>query len=174
MNQITNQVLVIDPKGGGHSRDIETGDEDFKPLSHDEAEALRRRLPQLSPWRVVGMQAVAGLLCTGIVWGVMGTERMAASALFGAVAVVLPQAVLARGMSKPLNMNAGAAVFGFMFWEMAKIACTVALLVIAAKVVPNLSWPALLVTMVVCMKVSWLALLTRRPADRRQRQRERD
>ena len=37
----------------------------------------------------------------------------------------------------------------------------VAMLLIAAKVVPQLSWPVLLVTMVVCMKVNWLALLWR-------------
>jgi ATP synthase protein I len=35
------------------------------------------------------------------------------------------------------------------------------MLVIAAKVVPGLSWPALLLTMVVCMKVNWVALLWR-------------
>ena len=52
-------------------------------------------------------------------------------------------------------------VFGFMLWEFMKIALAVAMLVVAAKVVPNLSWPALLVAMVVCMKVNWLALLWR-------------
>jgi ATP synthase protein I len=54
-----------------------------------------------------------------------------------------------------------AAAAGFMFWETLKIGVAVALLVIAAKVVPDLSWPALLITMVVCMKVNWLALLWR-------------
>jgi ATP synthase protein I len=33
------------------------------------------------------------------------------------------------------------------------------MLVAAAVVVRDLSWPALLVTMVLCMKVNWLALL---------------
>jgi ATP synthase protein I len=46
-----------------------------------------------------------------------------------------------------------------MFWEMLKIGVAVAMLVIAARVVRELSWPALLATMVVCMKVNWLALL---------------
>lgn len=50
---------------------------------------------------------------------------------------------------------------GFLFWEMLKIAAAIAMLVIAAKVVPDLSWPALLVTMVVCIKVNWVALLWR-------------
>jgi len=46
-----------------------------------------------------------------------------------------------------------------MFWEMLKIGVAIAMLLIAARVVPNLSWPALLVTMVVCIKVNWVALL---------------
>lgn len=48
-----------------------------------------------------------------------------------------------------------------MFWEMLKIGVAVAMLVIATKAVPDLSWPALLVTMVVCIKVNWVALLWR-------------
>jgi len=34
----------------------------------------------------------------------------------------------------------------------------IAMLVLAPKVVPGLSWPALLVTLAVCIKVNWLAL----------------
>jgi len=45
---------------------------------------------------------------------------------------------------------------------MVKIGVAVALLAIATRVVQGLSWPALLVTMIVCMKVNWLALLRRR------------
>ena len=54
-----------------------------------------------------------------------------------------------------------AMAAGFMFWEMLKIGVAVAMLAIAMRVVPNLSWPALLVTMVVCIKVNWVALLWR-------------
>jgi len=36
------------------------------------------------------------------------------------------------------------------------------MLLAATRVVPGLSWPALLVAMVVCMKMNWLALLWRR------------
>jgi len=49
-----------------------------------------------------------------------------------------------------------------MFWEMVKIALAVAMLMAAVRVVPGLSWPALLGVMVVCMKVSWLAMLRQR------------
>jgi ATP synthase protein I len=130
----------------------------FKTLTRDEAQALRAKLPMVSPWRVVAAQAVAGVLCCAVVWAVTQSSSAAWSALYGAAAVVLPSALLARGMTKRTSGPVAAAA-GFMFWEMLKIGVAVAMLVIAARVVPQLSWPALLVTMVVCMKVNWLALL---------------
>ncbi len=54
-----------------------------------------------------------------------------------------------------------ALAVGFLFWEMLKIGVAIAMLVIATKVLPNLSWPALLIGLVVCIKVNWLALLWR-------------
>jgi ATP synthase protein I len=130
----------------------------FKTLTHDEAQALRAKLPMVSPWRVVAAQAVAGVLCCAVVWAITQRNSAAWSALYGAAAVVLPSALLARGMTKRTRSPVAAAA-GFMFWEMLKIGVAVAMLVIAARVVPQLSWPALLATMVVCMKVNWLALL---------------
>jgi ATP synthase protein I len=49
-----------------------------------------------------------------------------------------------------------------MFWEMVKIAVAVAMLAAAPRVVPDLSWPAMLVAMIVCMKVNWVALFWQR------------
>jgi ATP synthase protein I len=84
------------------------------------------------------------------------------SALYGAAAVVVPGALFVRGMTSRLSRaSPGAAVFGFLIWELLKIAVAVAMLVAAARVIPDLSWPALLVAMVVCLKVNWLALLWR-------------
>jgi len=48
-------------------------------------------------------------------------------------------------MTRRTSSSPGAAVFGFMFWELVKIAVAVAMLVAAPRVVPDLSWPALLV-----------------------------
>jgi ATP synthase protein I len=134
----------------------------IKPLTREEAEALSAKHPPISPWRVVTMQVVAGLVVTLLVYVVTGKGETAWSALYGAVAVVVPSALLARGMTRRSSRgDPGALVFGFMLWEFMKIALTVAMLAAAAKVVPSLSWPALLVAMVVCMKVTWLALLWR-------------
>lgn len=132
----------------------------FKTLTAEEAKALKSKLPVVSPWRVIGVQALVGLLCTVVVWAVTQRSSAAWSALYGALAVVLPGALLARGMTRGTRSPVAAAV-GFMFWEMLKIAAAIAMLVIAARVVPQLSWPALLITMVVCMKVNWLALAWR-------------
>lgn len=134
--------------------------EAFKPWSRQEAEAFRENNPSSSPWRVVAAQAVVGLVCAAIAWAFTQRGEAAWSALYGAAAVVLPSALLARGMTRGTR-NPLAAAAGFMFWEMLKIGVAIAMLVIAVKVVPNLSWPALLATMVVCIKVNWVALLWR-------------
>lgn len=138
----------------------EAQDPPFKTLSRQEAQALKAKLPQVSPWRVVAAQAVAGLLCAAITWLLTQRSGAAWSALYGALAVVLPGALLARGMTRGAGSPVAAAA-GFLFWEMLKIGVAIAMLVIAAKVVPGLSWPILLLTMVVCMKVNWVALLWR-------------
>lgn len=136
----------------------------FKTLTREEAQALRAKIPSVSPWRVVAAQTAAGLVCGAIVWGFTQRGGAALSALYGAAAVVIPGALLARGMTRQTSPDPGALMFGFMLWEAVKIGVAVAMLVAAAKVVPDLSWPALLVTMIVCMKVNWLALLWRRRA----------
>ena len=144
----------------GADREDGAEQEVFKPWSREQAEAFRKSNPPSSPWRVVAAQAVAGLVCGAVVWALTQRSEAAWSALYGAAAVVLPSALLARGMTKRAR-NPVAAAAGFMFWEMLKIGVAVAMLVIAVRVVPNLSWPALLVTMVVCIKVNWVALLWR-------------
>jgi ATP synthase protein I len=130
------------------------------PWSKEKAQAWREGNPPLSPWRVVAAQAVAGLVCCVLVWAITRRVETAWSALYGAAAVVVPSALLARGMTRGTR-NPLAAAAGFMFWEMLKIGVAIAMLVIAVRVVPNLSWPALLITMVVCIKVNWVALLWR-------------
>jgi ATP synthase protein I len=140
------------------------GDEEepevVKRWTRVEADAWRSKNPAVSPWRVVAAQAAAGLVCCALVWAITQRSVAAWSALYGAVAVVLPSALLARGMTRGTR-NPVALAAGFMFWEMLKIGVAIAMLVIATRVVPNLSWPALLVTMVVCIKVNWIALLWR-------------
>ncbi len=148
------------PARPGSEREAEAEQEVFDPWSKQAAETWRKNNPPSSPWRVVAAQAVTGLACAAVVGVLTQRGEAAWSALYGAAAVVLPSALLARGMTKRAR-NPMAMVAGFMFWEMLKIGVAIAMLAIAVRVVPNLSWPALLVTMVVCIKVNWVALLWR-------------
>lgn len=143
---------------GGWDDDIE--EPPVKALTPAEAATLRSVLPMLSPWRVLGMQLAVGLLCVAVIrlWAASGAATV--SALYGVAAVVVPNMLLARGMTKRVNSVVDAAA-GFMAWEFLKIGASIAMLVLAPKVVPGLSWPALLVTLAVCIKVNWLALAWR-------------
>ena len=140
----------------------EVNEEVFKPLTAQEAQALRKQSPPISPWRVLAMQGLTGLVVSVIAWVVTGKSSAGWSAAFGALAVIIPGAVFARGMTSRLtSVNAGAAMLGFFFWEAVKIALTVAMLVAAPDVVKNLSWPALLIGLVITMKAVWVTLLMR-------------
>jgi len=131
----------------------------FKPLTREQVLALGDKTHRVSPWRVIGAQVLVGLVVAAVTWWVTGRQVAGWSALYGAAAVVVPGALMARGMTSRLSsMSPGAGAVSFMLWEFVKIAVSVALLMLAPKIVQPLSWPALLVSMVVCMKVYWLAL----------------
>lgn len=140
---------------GEHADDPEA----FKPLTAEEAAALRKRLPVLSPWRLLGWQVVAGAVMV-VLWGLLSQQGSKAwSALYGAAAVVVPGALMAWGTTRRAAMNPGTAVLTFMVWELIKMLLAVATLVAVVLWYPALSWPALLSALVVCLKANWLALL---------------
>ena len=143
--------------------DQENAQDDFQPLTAEQARELRKRQPLLSVWRVVVAQALIGFLLAVVVWFVTGRVAAVCSVVYGALAVIVPAALFARGLtSRVASVNAGAAVFGFFLWEMVKIGLTVAMLFAAPRLVNGLSWPAMLVGLVVTMKVYWVALGLRR------------
>jgi ATP synthase protein I len=134
----------------------------FKPLTREEASALRASQPSLSPWRVVVAQAGLGAVLALLAVLITGRQEVAWSVLYGAATVVLPGALMARGMtSRFTSMSPGSSAVSFMLWEAVKIAVSIAMLMLAPKLVQPLSWPALLVGLVLCMKVYWLALIWR-------------
>jgi len=102
-----------------------------------------------------------GVVCALLTWGFTHRASAVWSALWGAAVVVLPGALLAYGIRRGASNPAAAAV-GFMFWELVKIAVAASMLVGAAMWAPELSWPAMLVTMIVSLKMGWLVLLVRR------------
>ncbi len=134
-------------------------DDVIRPLSRQEAEALRQQQPSLSPWVVLAGQAVGGALVALAAWLVSGRNSVLWSAFYGAMAVVVPGMLFARGlMSKVSMINPAAAVTGFFLWEAVKIGLVLAMLFAAPKLVKDLSWLAMLVGLIVTMKVVWLVL----------------
>ena len=140
------------------------GREPFKSLTREEARVLvANNLRRVSPWWVIAAQAAIGVLAALVAGGFGTAEGWFWSALYGAAVVVVPGALMARGMTRPLtSVSPGASALGVMLWSLVKIAVSVALLMLAPKLVQPLSWPVLLATMVLCMQVYWLALLWRR------------
>jgi ATP synthase protein I len=142
----------------------EAGRAPFKPLSREEARAVAAKDSHaVNPWRVIAVQAAVGLGVALVAGFATGRVEVFWSALYGAGVVVVPGALMARGMTSPLSSVSpiGSAV-SFMLWEGVKIGVSVVLLILAARIVQPLSWPALLAGLVVCIKVYWLALSWRR------------
>jgi ATP synthase protein I len=134
----------------------------FKRLTKQEAQSLRELQPPLSPWRIVRLQVLVGIVVTALVWFVTIKSSAAWSAAYGALSVVIPGVLFARGlMSQFSSINAMTAGFGFFVWEAVKIAVSVAMLVAAPKLVADLDWLVMLVSLIVTMKVYWVALLMR-------------
>jgi len=169
------QKLTNHAKNEGECRESqgswdEADEAEFQPLSAEQARLWRQRHPVSSPWRIVAWQAVAGVLAAGLTglvglvsgWAgsTGGVLSIAASVLYGAGAVVLPAALLARVMSRPVARHAGAAgvtLLRFFMWELTKLALSVALLAAAPWLLPGLSWLALVGGLVVAMKAHGVA-----------------
>jgi F-type H+-transporting ATPase subunit a len=95
-----------------------------------------------------GGAGLAGVVVAGLAWWLTRQMNVFWSALYGAAAVVVPSSLMARGMTSRLtSLNPGLSAVGFMLWELVKLGLTVVLLALAPKLVPGLSWPALLVVL---------------------------
>lgn len=138
--------------------ETESHSDDFSPLTAEQAQDLRKRQPVLSVWRVVGVQLLVALVVSALAFWLVG-EAKALSVLYGGLAVVLPSALFARGMTSKLTSSSlGAAVAGFLVWELVKIASTLVMLYMANVWITGVSWPAMLVGFVLTMKVNWVML----------------
>ena len=143
---------------------------EFKPLTREQAQQWRSTQPELSPWHLVAAQCLMGLGLAALAALVTRSVSVSISVLYGACAVALPSALMAWGMTssalaRSLSGVAQAALAGFFFWEGVKILLAMAMLVAARWVVPDLSWPGLLIGLVLVLKVYWLGfwIRSRRP-----------
>lgn len=147
---------IKDAEGGN----LENLEPPIRRWTRDEIEALRLRQPAVSLWRVVLLQVLVGMLLALLAWWFGGhRSNVVWSVFYGAACVVVPGALFAHGVGRQKSpANAGVAFFGFMLWEFLKIGVAVIMMVAAIKVVHQLSWPAFLAALMVCIKLNWLAL----------------
>lgn len=142
-------------------RDQEDVEAPPRRLSKEEAEALSRREPALSPWRVVLAQLVVGAVAASIA-GALGGKAAAMSALYGAAVVALPGALVARSATSRLTAGSPmASTASLLFWGFMKMIVSVVMLAAASRVVPGLVWPAMLAALFITMQTYWFALLWR-------------
>lgn len=146
-------------------QELDADEEDelaYKRLTRQEAQVLRELHPPISPWRVIRLQVMVGVSLALLAWVLTKRPSAAWSAGYGALAVVIPAMLFARGlMSQFSSINAMTAGFGFFVWEAVKIFVSVAMLFAAPKLVIDLDWLAMLIGLLVTMKVYWVALLMR-------------
>ncbi len=142
-------------------------DSNFEPhpvsrLTAEQVKLLREQQRPVSPWVVVGMQCLAGIGVALAAWFLVG-EIAAISAAYGAIAVIIPAALFARGIaSKFSSLNAATSTFGFFLWEAVKLGASLTLVALGPRFIENLSWLAMLAGLFVTLKMYWLALLLRR------------
>jgi len=138
---------------------VEVSDDEFKTLSAEEAAAWRLSHPQTSPLHVLFLQTGIGALMV-LLTGLFTREfHLAASVAWGCASAVIPAVVFIRALSRQIRqIQPKAVLVGLFFWELVKIILTVVLLLVAPKVISNLSWLALVAGFVVTIKVYWLAM----------------
>ena len=149
------------PRASRPAWDDEASERPVRPFTRAEAQAFDAADPPLSPWRVVAAQVAFGALA-GLAGAAFGGEIAAMSALYGAAVVALPGALMARGATSRLSsISPVVSALSLLWWGFVKLAVTIAMLVLAARIVPGLVWPVMLVSMVLCMQTYWFALLWR-------------
>jgi len=69
---------------------------------------------------------------------------------------------MARGATSRLSsLSPVVSTVSMMGWGFIKMVASVAMLVLASRIVPGGIWPVLLASMVLCMQSYWFALLWR-------------
>lgn len=155
---------VVDQPEAGDEWEDGSQEPEFKPLTREEAQQWRTSQPEISIWRLVGVQVLVGLLASVLAWLFTQRSSLAWSVLYGSAAVAVPSALMAYGLtssalSRLLSGFAQAAFAGFLLWEGVKILLAVVMMWLAPAVVEDLSWLGLLAGLVVTLKVYWFGFL---------------
>ena len=163
---MTKTVSTVGSKVTANPQDMEAHQEvESPPWTAEQVQRWRQSHPTFSVWRVLMAQVLVAVFFATVValWFASGSLWL--SWMYGAMTVVVPAALFARGLtSRTASLNAMAAALGLMVWQGVKWMMAVLFLVLAPRIVPELSWPAMLAGLIVTMKVYWLALLWGRSA----------
>lgn len=146
-----------------------------KPLSREEAQAWRRRQRMPGMRHVLAAQALVWVLAivgAWLAWRFVWPQRagLVASVAWGGACAFVPALAMAWGMGGGLRgrwrqdaavQPARSALARWLVWEGIKVLLALTMLVAAPRLVPDLSWPGLLVGLVVVLKgyvlAWWLA-----------------
>ena len=148
--------------------EFEDEEPQIKPLTPEEAAVWRKRQPKMSTGRILVVQALFGAVVALLAWWIAG-RAAGWSAAYGALAIVVPAALFARGVARNSGSAASTpgAIARLFAWEFVKLVLCIAMLAAAPFLIPNLHWLALLAGLVVTMKTYWLVLITGRASVRK-------
>ncbi len=162
---MTNKKQVLYSAGSGFSGSVVQSDEnealeEFVAMSAKDAEQWRQQHPQPNVWGVILSQGLVGLVGTVFLYFcqlMFGQTGWGVSGLYGVFVVVFPGAVCVRGLNSKFGRGSlGISVAKFFVWEFVKVALSVAMLFSASKLLgESLSWPSLLIGMVLAFKGFW-------------------
>ena len=135
-----------------------SAEDNFKPLTREEAQQWRSTQPRMSVRLVLVWQVLVGLATTALAALLTGDPVVVQSVLYGAAAVVLPSALMAWGVTssavaQKVSGVAQASLLNFFVWEGVKLVLVMALLGLAPVVLDAVNWLALVAGLVVVLKV---------------------
>lgn len=160
-------------KSHGHDKrlekyqDEEQSETSYQPLTRQEVQALKEKLGGVTLeaflLKVLMWQGVVSVAIAALAWLVSSEMLTVYSALYGAMCVVLPSALVARTVIKRLKpdvlKHSGGMLVGMFVLELVKILVTLCLLLLAPVLLDSPNWIAIVVGFVVTLKVYWVVAL---------------
>ncbi|MDP4621613.1 MAG: ATP synthase subunit I [Hydrogenophaga sp.] len=133
-------------------------EDNFKPLTREEARQWRSSQPALSLRWLLMWQVLSALVLAVLAAWLTSDPVVVKSVLYGAAAVVLPSALMAWGvtssaMARQVSGEAKASLVNFFVWEGIKLMLVLILLGLAPVVLDTVNWLALVAGLVVVLKV---------------------
>lgn len=144
--------------------DEDTAKADPKPLTRSEVDALRKKLGGMSlqafSVKVLVWQVLAAVTVFVLIWLVSSNLLVGYSALYGAMCVVLPSALVVRVVSRRSGADRAQrnllGPVGLLVLETVKVGVTIALLCAAPFVLSSPDWVAVVAGFVVTLKMYWV------------------